>query len=616
MGALFFKVLEMSLMGSVVILITILARFLLRKRSKQLIMILWAVVALRLIVPVGIESAFSIFNYLPLPTQAAPAAVEVSEAALPDNDIVAPEAPVNNADITYDQMPANAEAPADVDVPANNVKEVTAEKKADAKSLPDIKSVVAIIWFTGFVVITTYFTIRYIDLKDKLKNSKKIAKNIYVSDNVKSPFVFGLFVPKMYLPDALEEEEREYVMVHERTHIRHGDWLKKMFGLAVLAVHWFNPLVWLAFVLFEQDIEMSCDETTISSLSAELRKAYAISLVSYAKISHNKKYMVTPLGFSKNAFCKAEVTNRVMNIVNFKKGSKITTVAIFAAVLVLAAACAFNSKPGATEPVTSRPTEETVDITANITEDTAADPTLEEDPTYSAEYAPIETLVANEHKFENGVCKDCGMAWSEYYYETLGKLDSYSSGNWRSLYGPDSDSMFAPDDYVQFSAYSGDTADILYHCIDRRPVSESLDIYVKKDGKKTVSTINYTYDQGEFATDEPGVVDFKFTYWISITADAGDFDKVFASKEAFAKSCDFCLFVKEEGKSYGSDVWSSMKESDIKKLFEGQENCTFYTKDEMIDMFWSRYTNMLQSIDNSLVIMDTSLSDAGVNWKK
>jgi len=615
-GALFFKVLEMSLMGSVVILITILARFLLRKRSKQLIMILWAVVALRLMVPVGIESAFSIFNYVPLPTQGIPATVEVSEAALPDNNIDAPVAPVNNADITYDQAPANAETPANADVSGNYVKEVTSEKKAETKTLPDIKSVVAIVWFTGFVVLTTYFCIRYFDLKDKLKSAKKIGKNIYECSNVKSPFVFGFFVPKMYLPDTLDDDEREYVMAHEKNHIRHGDWIKKLLGIAVLVVHWFNPLVWVAFVLFEQDIEMSCDETTISSLSAELRKAYAIALVSYAKISHDKKYMVTPLGFSKNAFCKAEVTNRVMNIVRFKKGSKITTVAIFAAVLVLAAACAFNSKPGATEPVTSRPTEATVDITANKTEDTTADPTFEEEPAYTVEYAPIETKVTNEHKFENGVCKDCGMAWSEYYYETLGKLDSYSSGNWRSIYGPDSDSMFAPDDYVQFSAYSGDTADILYHCIDRRPVSESLDIYVKKDGKKTVSTINYTYDQGEFATDEPGVVDFKFTYWISITADAGDFDKVFASKEAFAKSCDFCLFVKNEGENSGSDVWSSMKESDIKKLFEGQENCTFYTKEQMIDMFWSRYTNMLQSVDNALVIMDTSLSDAGINWKK
>ena len=322
----------MSLMGSVVILITILARFLLRKRSKTFIMILWAVVALRLIVPFSIESAFSIFNYVPLPTQGAPA-VEVSEAVLPDTDIDAYQAPANNID--YAEAPVDAGSSANVESPAKYANEVSTGHKADVRSLPDIKSVVAIIWFTGLVVFTTYICVRYFDLKEKLKNAKKIGKNVYECDNVKSPFVFGFLVPKMYLPDTLDEAEREYVMVHESTHIKHGDWLKKLLGIAILAVHWFNPLVWVAFTLFEQDIEMSCDETTISSLDADLRKAYAISIVSYAKASNNsnKKYMVTPLGFSKNVFCKAEVTKRVMNIVNFKKGTKVTTIVILAAVL-------------------------------------------------------------------------------------------------------------------------------------------------------------------------------------------------------------------------------------------------------------------------------------------
>ena len=565
MSTLFFKVLEMSLMGSVVILITILARFLLRNRSKRFIMILWAVVALRLIVPFGFESAFSIFNYLPLPTQAAPAIEEVSEAALPDNNSGTYEAPVNYAEFN------NADAPAAAEVPGDQVKEAPSDNKAVAKTLPDFKSVVAVIWFTGMVVLTTYFSIRFIDLKDKLKNARKIDRHVYESDNVRSPFVFGLFVPKMYLPDTLDEAERKYVMAHERTHIRHGDWIKKLLGIAVLAIHWFNPLVWLAFVLFEQDIEMSCDETTISSLDAELRKAYAISIVSYAKAGNNsnKKYMVTPLGFSKNAFCKAEVKKRVMNIVNFKKGTKVTTIVILAAVLVLAAACALNSKPDSKE-------------TAVPTTASEAD-TKESDTTAASEETPIQKMVTNEHKFENGACKDCGMLWTDYYYETLSS-DPDASG-------------------------------IHYQCMDARPVSEGLDVGISKDGKKTTAYISWELAQGSYPI-EPGVINYKFRYCIDITADAGDFDKAFESKEAFAKSCNFCLFVWEEGKSYGTDVWSSMKEDDIKKMFEGQEDCTFYTKEQMIDMFWSHYANMLQSIDNSLIMMDTSLADAGVNWKK
>ncbi len=597
MSTLFFKVLEMSLMGSVVILITILARFLLRNRSKRFIMILWAVVALRLIVPFGFESAFSIFNYLPLPTQAAPAIEEVSEAALPDNNSGAYEAPVNYAEFN------NADAPAAAEVPGDQVKEAPSDNKAVVKTLPDFKSVVAVIWFTGMVVLTTYFSIRFIDLKDKLKNARKIDRHVYESDNVRSPFVFGLFVPKMYLPDTLDETEREYVMAHERTHIRHGDWIKKYLGIAVLAIHWFNPLVWLAFVLFEQDIEMSCDETTISSLDAELRKAYAISIVSYAKASNNsnKKYMVTPLGFSKNAFCKAEVKKRVMNIVNFKKGTKVTTIVILAAVLVLAAACALNSKPDSKE-------------TAVPTTASEAD-TKESDTTAASEETPIQKMVTNEHKFENGACKDCGMLWTDYYYETLSKLDKDDNGEWKSVYGPTSDAMLNNGDYVQFYSSDPDASGIHYQCMDARPVSEGLDVGISKDGKKTTAYISWELAQGSYPI-EPGVINYKFRYCIDITADAGDFDKVFESKEAFAKSCNFCLFVWEEGKSYGTDVWSSMKEDDIKKMFEGQEDCTFYTKEQMIDMFWSHYANMLQSIDNSLIMMDTSLSDAGVNWKK
>ena len=597
MSTLFFKVLEMSLMGSVVILITILARFLLRNRSKRFIMILWAVVALRLIVPFGFESAFSIFNYLPLPTQAAPAIEEVSEAALPDNNSGAYEAPVNYAEFN------NSDAPAAAEVPGDQVKEAPSDNKAVVKTLPDFKSVVAVIWFTGMVVLTTYFSIRFIDLKDKLKNAKKIDRHVYESDNVRSPFVFGLFVPKMYLPDTLDEAEREYVMAHERTHIRHGDWIKKLLGIAVLAIHWFNPLVWLAFVLFEQDIEMSCDETTISSLDAELRKAYAISIVSYAKASNNsnKKYMVTPLGFSKNAFCKAEVKKRVMNIVNFKKGTKVTTIVILAAVLVLAAACALNSKPDSKE-------------TAVPTTASEAD-SKESDTTAASEETPIQKMVTNEHKFENGACKDCGMLWTDYYYETLSKLDKDDNGEWKSVYGPTSDAMLNNGDYVQFYSSDPDASGIHYQCMDARPVSEGLDVGISKDGKKTTAYISWELAQGSYPI-EPGVINYKFRYCIDITADAGDFDKVFESKEAFAKSCNFCLFVWEDGNSYGTDVWSSMKEDDIKKMFEGQEDCTFYTKEQMIDMFWSHYSNMLQSIDNSLIMMDTSLSDAGVNWKK
>lgn len=342
MGDLFQKVIEMSLMGSVVILITVLARFILRNRSKRFIMILWAVVALRLLVPLNIQSDISIFNFLPKMTKPDTAVTEVAEAATPD--IVDIKTVATDA-VSHQDGIVEIQAPEDTQI--------------TAKELPDIRTVLAIVWLTGTAVITGYCSVRYIDLKRKLKNANRIGKNIYESEKVKAPFVFGLFVPKIYLPDVLDNTEREYILKHEKTHIKHGDWISKIVGMAVVAVHWFNPLVWLAYVLFERDIEMSCDESVVANMDTEVKKAYTMSLVTYAQKSNNRRYLVTPLGFSKNSFSKAEVTNRVKNIINFKEGRKITAVMITAAMLFVGAACSLNSKDT---------TNGTTEVTGTITE--------------------------------------------------------------------------------------------------------------------------------------------------------------------------------------------------------------------------------------------------------
>ena len=202
LDAVFLKILEMSVMGSVVILITILARFFLRNRYKSLIMILWAAVALRMLLPVGIESEFSIFNLLPVQTQSLVAAAQGPETSLPDSVDTMEVSIIDVEDIAYVESQSNA----------GTVN--PSETEAAAVTLPDIKTIAAMVWLTGVVGIIAYCTIRFIGLKIKLKDAKKTDKNIYVSDRITSPFVFGLFVPKMYLPDTLEDIEREYVLAH------------------------------------------------------------------------------------------------------------------------------------------------------------------------------------------------------------------------------------------------------------------------------------------------------------------------------------------------------------------------------------------------------------------
>ena len=370
MGGLFLKVLEMSVTGSIVILITMLARFLLRKRSKRFIMILWAVVAFRLLVPFSFESSFSFFNFLPLNTQTLTEITEVHDAALPDNL-------ADTKAVTADHA-ANTEQQESIrtGTAVNYGDETLSVNLTTSDTLPDIKTTLSTVWLTGALGITAFCSVQFIMLKRQLRNSKHISGNVYVSDKISAPFVFGLFIPRIYLPDVLDKHEKEYILLHERTHIKHGDWLIKIIGMFAVAVHWFNPLVWLAYKLFEQDIEMNCDESVVEGMDTDLKQAYTMSIVSFAMQSKAKRYLVTPLGFSKANISKTEVTNRVKNIINYKKGKKATAIAITAVLLFVSAGCALNSKA----VVSSEP--EVTETEVSLTEISETEETGEQSEAY------------------------------------------------------------------------------------------------------------------------------------------------------------------------------------------------------------------------------------------
>ena len=373
MDGLFLKVLEMSIMGSVVILITMLARFLLKNRSKRFIMILWAVVAIRLLVPVSLESSFSIFNFIPLKTQTLTAVTKVSDADMPDN--------------MADTQAVKADSAADTKINLSE-KNINIGNKSlflnlkSADPLPGIKTVLPTVWLIGALGIAVFCSVQYAILKIKLRNARNISGNVYVSEKIGTPFVFGFFVPRIYLPDVLEDHEKEYVLLHERTHIKHVDWLIKIIGMSAAAVHWFNPLVWLAFTLFERDIEMCCDESVVAGMDADLKKAYTMSIVSFAKQSSNKRYLVTPLGFSKPDYSKTEVTNRVNNLINYKKGTTATAVAITAILLFVGVICGFSSKTNADE---AEGIKETTLVETTVAETTTATTTAETTPSEAEE---------------------------------------------------------------------------------------------------------------------------------------------------------------------------------------------------------------------------------------
>ena len=240
-----------------------------------------------------------------------------------------------------------------------------------------------------------------------------------------------------------------------------------------------------------------------------------------------------------------------------------------------------------------------------------------------AQLTSQEIEVKNECEFVNGICKDCGKHWTDYYYETLGKLGyNDSSSDWRSIYGQDSSFMFDPSDYVQYSAYGKGNCEIYYqNSIMKDPEStmagqhnKTCSLHIEQNKKKLKSTLTFCYEEGMYSVGQ-GIVDFKFKYWMNVEAKDGDYSKIFESKETLKKNAQLYLFVSGDDGT-GTDVWTTKKDEDLKKMFDELPFTQYYTKDEFIDMVWNDYERMLASMDKGMIWMDTSLADAGIKWKK
>jgi len=341
MSDLFLLVLKMSLAGSVVLLITMLARFLLRKRSKKFIMILWAVVALRFMLPFSIGSAFSIFNlvHVRIPDHYV-TAVDYESIPLNGYDAVVTNTVDQETEVLPDEPYEQTAYESDVSDSACGV----SVHDTYVSHGPDVITVASYIWIAGVLALAGYCIFRFIMLKLLVKDARRIEDGVYESSKIKTPFVFGLLTPKIYVPVIMNDTERAYILSHERTHIKHGDWKLKLWGMAAVTIHWFNPLIWIGYHLFEQDIEMSCDETTVKYMDAETKRAYAMSIVSYANGSNNKAYLVSPLCFSRRHLFRSAAGNRITNIINYKSSTKFTAAAIIITLLATSAVCGFDSK--------------------------------------------------------------------------------------------------------------------------------------------------------------------------------------------------------------------------------------------------------------------------------
>ena len=286
MNAFLITLLNMSLTASYTVLAVMLARLLLKKAPKWVICALWSLVALRLVCPFTIESVLSIIPKAnPIPTN-----------------------------IVYDTTPA-----IDSGIPLVNsvvnpfiTQAFTPNAGDSVNPLQAVLFIGGILWVFGMACILFYAAVGYLRLSRRLYERAPLQDNIYLCDNIDTPFILGIIKPKIFLPSYLDQSTIDCVVAHERAHIKRKDHLWKPLGFLLLTVYWFNPLLWVAYKLFCKDMEMACDQRVVATMSTEEIKTYSSALLSCGTVHRNLG--VTPL-----AFGETHVKPRIKSILHYKK---------------------------------------------------------------------------------------------------------------------------------------------------------------------------------------------------------------------------------------------------------------------------------------------------------
>ena len=293
-------ILNTSIAASWMVLAVLVLRFTLKKAPKWTRVALWGLVATRLLLPFSIESAFSLI----------PSAQTVPEEVLRYEGVQLKE-------------------PAHLDVISNPViagnVSIELEQTADRLQIHMIHT--TFIWFIGIAILFLYTIISYWSLHRKVDTAVLYRGNIFQSENVSSPFVLGIIRPRIYLPFKIDAQDMEHVIAHEQAHLKRKDHCWKPLGFLLLAIHWFNPVMWLAYIVLCRDIELACDEKVIKELGNEQRADYTQALVSCSINRH--LIAACPL-----AFGEVGVKERVKAVMNYKKPA-------FRLILVAVIACVF-----------------------------------------------------------------------------------------------------------------------------------------------------------------------------------------------------------------------------------------------------------------------------------
>lgn len=311
MANFFIDLFNMSITASYLVLAVVIARALLKKAPKWITCLLWAMVGFRLICPFTIESVLSL-----IPGTQTITANETS--------VIRP--------FTVQSGIAGIDT---------SVNEFLGDKYAEGVTVPtntfaDVTTVLSVIWLVGLICMLIYGFISYIRLRKRVGVSLLFKDNIYYCDNIDTPFILGFFKPKIYVPSGISEEQTGYITLHEKAHLKRKDHLWKPLGFLLLSVYWFNPVMWVAYILLCRDIESACDEKVIKNMDNSEKKNYSETLVSCSV--QRRMVMACPL-----AFGEVGVKQRIKSVLNYKKPA--FWIIILAFVLFTVVAVCFLTNP-------------------------------------------------------------------------------------------------------------------------------------------------------------------------------------------------------------------------------------------------------------------------------
>lgn len=334
-----------SIRAGFLILAVIGLRFLFRKLPKGPQLLLWAVVALRLAVPFSPESPWSLLpSAEPLSSQAT-----INTPLQRDPSILQAENEIPVPAATEAPHVVTGAAPTTATQPQTGSSASPGALKTPAASgLGDLDvffRICTAVWLLGMAAMIAYGLVSYLRLRKKLSVSLRQDGCIYICDEISSPFILGLFRPRIYLPSGLSQAAKPYVLAHEQAHLRHRDAWWKFLGFLLLSVYWFHPLIWVAYSLFCRDLEMACDERAVKGMDARQRKDYACTLLLCA--APKGSFSVCPVAFSQNSI-KARIKNLLQ-----KKNARLWAelLALIAALVVIL--CFATNPKSAKIPVTS-----------------------------------------------------------------------------------------------------------------------------------------------------------------------------------------------------------------------------------------------------------------------